>query len=115
MVIVQMSTSSALNLLSVMFASDVELPSLHNRLGPEIWLAFDFVPKKARDLRAPNNHTSLRLEALKYVYCGYRIVPNRFRPGWQPTWQHGIEGPVSEESGRENRSLITDDLPEDSW
>jgi len=31
---VKMSTSSTLNLLSVMFASEVELASLHDRLGP---------------------------------------------------------------------------------
>ena len=34
---VQMSTLGALNLLSVMFASEVKLPSLnHDRLGPGV-------------------------------------------------------------------------------
>jgi hypothetical protein len=85
---VQMSTSSALNLLLVMFASEVELASHHDRLGPEyltISLAFDLVPKKARDLRAPNHTRSL--EYLKYVYC---TVSNRIdSDGSDPGDQRG--------------------------
>jgi hypothetical protein len=66
-------------------------------------LAFDFVPKNVGYLRAPNNHTSLRIEALSILILKYVYSTVLYRTESNPTLVPvAANEKDSEESGRDS-------------